>query len=107
MTQTSQHSEPDLQTASLPFRGDTVLGVCEAIGQDFGFNPNWLRVAFATVFLASPIIVVGTYLALGVVVAISRYVAPNKAVAVPHAPAAPRLAAERPIEQEERELIAA
>ena len=27
----------------LPLRNDTILGVCEAIGQDFGFNPLWLR----------------------------------------------------------------
>ena len=37
----------------LPLRNDTILGVCEAIGQDFGFNPLWLRLAFiAPIFFA-------------------------------------------------------
>ena len=31
---------------NLILRNDTILGVCEAIGQDFGFNPTWLRIAF-------------------------------------------------------------
>ena len=38
------------QTA-LPFRSDTMLGVCQALGEDFGFHPNILRIAFAS---ASP-----------------------------------------------------
>ena len=28
------------KTTNLMLRNDTILGVCEAIGQDFGFNPN-------------------------------------------------------------------
>lgn len=102
MTQTSQRSEP-----ALPFRKDTFLGVCEAIGQDFGFHPNWLRVAFASVFLVSPAIVVGTYLGLGLVVAVSRYLAPDKAMAARQLPAQPRVIAENAEQVEERELIAA
>ena len=34
------------QTTNLLLRNDTILGVCEALGQDFGINPTWLRVAF-------------------------------------------------------------
>ena len=102
MTQTSQRSEP-----ALPFRKDTFLGVCEAIGQDFGFHPNWLRVAFASVFLVSPAIVVSTYLGLGLVVAVSRYLAPDKTASAKLAASAPRLIAEQAEQVEERELIAA
>ena len=29
---------------ALPLRTHTILGVCEAIGEDFGFNPIFLRV---------------------------------------------------------------
>jgi phage shock protein PspC (stress-responsive transcriptional regulator) len=32
---------------ALPLRSHTILGVCEAIGEDFGFNPVFLRVPFA------------------------------------------------------------
>ena len=31
----------------LPLRAHTILGVCEAIGEDFGFNPAWLRIPLA------------------------------------------------------------
>ena len=32
---------------ALPMRPHTILGVCEAIGEDFGFNPVLLRIPFA------------------------------------------------------------
>ena len=64
---------------NLLFRNDTILGVCEAIGQDFGFHPNWLRVALALAFYFNPVAVIGTYVALGALVAVSRWVAPNQA----------------------------
>ena len=28
---------------ALPLRNHTILGVCEGIGEDFGFNPIFLR----------------------------------------------------------------
>ena len=62
----------------LPLRNDTLLGVCEAIGQDFGFNPLWLRLAFIPPMFFSASLTIGAYLALGVVVAASRYFAPSK-----------------------------
>ena len=45
---------------NLVFRNDTVLGVCEAIGQDFGFHPNWLRLTLASLFYFFPMGVIGT-----------------------------------------------
>jgi phage shock protein PspC (stress-responsive transcriptional regulator) len=71
---------------NLVLRNDTVLGVCEAIGQDFRFHPNWLRLTLASLFYFFPLGVIGTYLALGVVVAFSRWFAPDGVEA-----AAPRL----------------
>ena len=65
--------------ANLLLRNDTVLGVCEAIGQDFGFHPNWLRLAFASLFYFFPVGVIGTYLGLGIVVAFTRWAAPDRA----------------------------
>lgn len=64
------------QTA-LPLRSHTILGVCEAIGEDFGFSPTWLRIPFAASVLLSPTMAVAAYLALGVVVLISRLVFPK------------------------------
>ena len=62
---------------NLVLRNDTVLGVCEAIGQDFGFHPNWLRLTLASLFYFFPMGVIGTYLGLGVIVAFSRWFAPD------------------------------
>jgi phage shock protein C len=56
----------------LPLRNDTLLGVCEAIGQDFGFNPLWLRLAFIAPLFFAPLLTVGAYVGLGVVIALSR-----------------------------------
>jgi phage shock protein PspC (stress-responsive transcriptional regulator) len=61
---------------SLLRRQHTILGVCEAIGEDFGFNPVILRVAFAGGLYFSPIGVIGLYLGLGLAVALSRWLYP-------------------------------
>ena len=57
-------------------RHDTFFGVCEALGQDLGFNPNYLRIAFAVAILPAPIAVISVYVALGVLVALSRWLFP-------------------------------
>jgi len=77
---------------ALPLRSHTILGVCEAVGEDFGFNPTFLRVPFAAIVLYSPLIAVGAYLALGVVVLASRLLFPKAktdVVVTAHAEAAP------------------
>ncbi len=64
-------------------REDTMLGICEAVGQDFGFNPNWLRVAFGAVLVLNPLVVIASYFALGILVLASRVIVRNpKAVSV-------------------------
>lgn len=60
----------------LPLRNDTLLGVCEAIGQDFGFNANLLRIALAIGLFWSPVAMIAIYLGLGVAVAVSRWFYP-------------------------------
>ena len=65
---------------NLFLRGDTMLGVCEGLGQDFGFHPNWLRLAFAGAFYFAPLGVIAAYLALGLVVAASRLLFPASTV---------------------------
>ena len=87
---------------NLLLRNDTVLGVCEAIGQDFGFHPNWLRLTLASLFYFFPLAVIGTYLGLGVIVAFSRWFAPDGVES-----AAPNLSlVENSVKQEEAELAA-
>lgn len=75
---------------NVAFRNDTILGVCEALGHDLGFNPNFLRVPLAAGIIFAPMIMVGIYLALGVMVFVSRTFFPDKIaqVAAPQVEAA-------------------
>lgn len=66
---------------ALPLRSHTILGVCEAVGEDFGFNPVFLRVPLAASVIISPMWAIGAYLALGVVVLVSRVLFPNATAA--------------------------
>jgi len=67
-----QNSRPNLFTSD-----DTLFGVCEALGEDFGFNPLYLRVTLAVLLLWNPTVIIGVYLAAGVVVAATRWMFPN------------------------------
>jgi phage shock protein PspC (stress-responsive transcriptional regulator) len=62
---------------ALPLRSHTLLGVCEAIGEDFGFNPVLLRLPLAATVLWSPLWAIVGYLGLGVVVLASRLLFPD------------------------------
>jgi phage shock protein PspC (stress-responsive transcriptional regulator) len=64
-------------TESLFRRDDTFLGVCQALGDDFGFNPIFLRIAFALPVIYAPMLTIEIYLGLGVVVLLSRLLAPR------------------------------
>jgi phage shock protein C len=64
-------------------RPDTFLGICEAMGQDFGFNPLWLRLAFVPALFFFPFQAPFAYLGLGLVVLASRLIFPAKTVAAP------------------------
>ena len=92
-------------TTNLVMRNDTILGVCEAIGQDFGFNPNWLRIAFCAPIYWNPGLVLGVYLGLGLVVAATRYFFPDRNVETPATQQSVETDAAEIVE--ERELIAA
>jgi phage shock protein PspC (stress-responsive transcriptional regulator) len=61
---------------ALPLRSHTIFGVCEGIGEDFGFNPTFLRIPLAASVIASPTWAVITYLVLGVIVLASRLLFP-------------------------------
>jgi phage shock protein PspC (stress-responsive transcriptional regulator) len=88
------------ETTNLLLRDDTMLGVCQGLGEDFGFNPIWLRMAFGAMLLINPIAVVGTYLGLGVLVATSRLIFPARSRTAPVVETVQAVTAE-----DERELL--
>ncbi|UUR09112.1 PspC domain-containing protein [Sphingomonas glaciei] len=63
---------------NVAFRNDTILGVCEALGHDLGFNPNFLRVPLGAGIIFAPVAMLGIYVALGVIVFVSRTFFPDK-----------------------------
>jgi len=78
--------EAQVNQVALPLRSHTILGVCEAIGEDFGFNPVLLRILLAASVIWHPMIAIGVYLGLGAVVLASRLLFPKtKAVDAPSA----------------------
>jgi phage shock protein C len=80
-------------------RDHTFFGVCEALGEDLGFSPVFLRIAFAVGLFFSPVGAVALYAGFGLLVAFTRFVAPNPRQAAP-AEAAPAATAEAPAEPE-------
>lgn len=64
-------------------RDDTFFGICQALGEDFGFSPNWLRLAIGAGLLFAPLATIGAYLAAGLVVGFSRLIAPDPRRAEP------------------------
>ena len=95
------------QTTNLLLRNDTIFGVCEALGQDFGINPTWLRVAFCLPVFWNPLLVIGAYCALGVLVAALRFTLPDRKVAIVEGSKPATVAAEASEIVDERELVAA
>lgn len=78
-------------------RDDTMLGVCQALGEDLGINPFFLRLGFALPLIAFPVATVVAYLALGLVVAAVRLAVrmPRRAARPLHAVAGAAAPAER------------
>lgn len=84
-------------TTPLPLRNDTLLGVCEAIGQDFGFNPLYLRLAFIAPLFLAPAASIAAYLGLGVIVAATRLTVRDKPAAEQMAETTATLVSEEPL----------
>ncbi|MCW2363189.1 MULTISPECIES: PspC domain-containing protein [Sphingobium] len=68
---------------SMLARPDTLLGICQAIGEDLGINPTWVRAALACGVFFNLAATVAIYLGLGLVVAVSRWLfpAPSRPIA--------------------------
>jgi len=95
-----------MTTSEIPVyaRDHTLLGICEALGEDLGFNPLLLRVPLAVCLLLNPYAVVATYAALGLIVALSRFLAPNPR---PKAAVQPDAAPARAGDNDDRDLAIA
>lgn len=87
LVQAPQEAQPNLF-----FRDDTLFGVCEGLGEEFGFNANFLRVVFAAGILWNPVAIVSIYLGLGAALAFARWAYPKPRASA----AAPHLAADNP-----------
>ncbi|WP_265562867.1 PspC domain-containing protein [Sphingomicrobium arenosum] len=61
-----------MMNGNIFLRNDTIFGICQALGEDFGFNPNILRVALILPLFWFPVEVAITYVGLGLVVLASR-----------------------------------
>ncbi|WP_188236377.1 PspC domain-containing protein [Sphingopyxis sp. LK2115] len=66
------------ETTNLFRRRDTFFGICEAVGQDFGFNPLYLRLAFIAPLFFFPVQSFAAYFGLGLVVLVSRLLFPAR-----------------------------
>jgi phage shock protein PspC (stress-responsive transcriptional regulator) len=64
-------------TTPLPFRHDTLFGVCEGLGRTLGINPNILRIAFGILLLWNPGVIACAYVGLGVVLAVVHWLVPD------------------------------
>jgi phage shock protein PspC (stress-responsive transcriptional regulator) len=58
-------------------RNDTMLGVCQSLGEDFGIHPNILRVAFGVGLIVVPVAVASAYVVLAIVVALNHWLFPK------------------------------
>jgi phage shock protein C len=69
-----------MQNPATPAAGhkDNLFGVCAALGEDFGFNPIWLRLALGVGLLFAFEAVIAGYFAMGAIVLVSRLIVPNR-----------------------------
>ena len=68
---------------SLFAREDTLLGVCEGLGEELGLPATLLRVAFALGLFWDPLAMVVAYLTLGAALALFRWALPPRRAAAP------------------------
>lgn len=80
-------------------RDDTFFGVCEGLGEDFGFHPNILRLALTLLLFFNPMAAVVAYAGCGVIVLATRLLVPN-----PKMPQQPVVESEERRDEEEAEL---
>ena len=65
------------ETVEIKSNPDSLFGVCQSVGEDFGFNPFFLRIAFLGLGFFSIPVTIGAYALLGIGVAASRWLFPK------------------------------
>ena len=95
---TSQPAWIESAATPLPFRGDTFLGVCEALGQDTRIPADLFRIAFAALFFWNMGLAIVVYIGLGAVIALSRWLFPDSVKTMKNA-------AVEQVEQEEEQPL--
>jgi len=68
-----QPTQPDM-----PAKKDNLFGICAALGEEFGFNPLYLRLALAVSLLWNPVLVLGGYFYTGLVILAARWLFPRR-----------------------------
>lgn len=68
-------------------RDDTFFGVCQGLGEDLGFNPQWLRAALGVLIFLNPVAVICGYAGAGLIVLATRLLYPTPEVATEQAAA--------------------
>ena len=63
---------------SLFAREDTMLGVCEGLGEETGVSPTLFRVGFALGMFWNPLAMIVAYLTLGAALALFRWAFPAR-----------------------------
>lgn len=58
-------------------RAEPIFGVCEALGDDFGINPHWIRAALIPFLVWQPAWTTGGYALLGLIVLATRLLVPD------------------------------
>jgi phage shock protein PspC (stress-responsive transcriptional regulator) len=100
-----QNSEQPERPLALPLRNDTILGVCQGLGEEFGFSANWLRVPIAALVMFNWVAALGIYFALGLALLVARLVYPHRLAAT--SSAVPQSTAARSADNSDEELSAA
>ncbi len=62
--------DPEIRAAT-PKKA-SLFGICQAFGDDFGFNPDYLRVLLAIMLLVNPVATLAAYAIAGMAVLASR-----------------------------------
>jgi phage shock protein C len=85
---------------SLLMRDDTFFGVCQGLGEDFGFNPLYLRILFSVGLLWNPVATLAAYALCGAIVMLGRWLFPASARAGTSRAAARATADDKPLEDD-------
>ena len=84
-------------------RAEPIFGICEALGDDLGVNPDWFRVALAPLLFLNPIGTIVGYFATGLFLLALRLFMPDvrapRVAAIEAEPATPEAATAEPSEK--------